>query len=121
MTQLLELATLVLVLTALGLALVFYFGRRQAPRLRRFVCEKCGTPTAHDDRTLQAWRNGKSRFFCEACFSEWGQQHSAPPMIFQKQSGTRMGCLGATLGFLAMPVVVFGLALLVNWIWQALH
>lgn len=121
MTPLFELATLVLVLTALGLALVFYFGRRQTPRLRRFVCEQCETPTVHNERTLHAWRNGKARFFCDRCFAAWSQQHSAPPMVFQQQSGSRMGCLGAALGFLAMPLVVFGLALLLQWLWQLLH
>lgn len=121
MTQLLELATLVLVLTLVGLALVFYSGRRQAPSLRRFVCEHCATPTVHNERTLGAWRNGKSRFFCDRCYGEWSQQHSAPPMVFQQQSGSRMGCLGAALGFLAMPLVVFGLALLLQWLWQLLH
>ena len=118
MNSLLPLATLVLVLTGLGLALVFYFGRRQSPMQRRFTCVHCAASASHNERTLAAWRNGKSKFFCDPCYGEWSQQHSAPPMVFQEQAGSRMGCLGAALGFLAMPLVVFGLAWVLNWVWQ---
>jgi len=102
------LALLVLLLTIVGLAGVFYYGRRQQPGRRRFACAHCATPTVHNERTLEAWRNGKAKFFCDRCHGEWLQNHSAPPLAYQAESG-RAGCLGTLAALVLLPLLSVGL------------
>src|ERR1700754_4245458 len=48
------------------------------PAERFFKCGRCKTLTAHNRRTIEAWRNDKTRFFCGACHAHWLQSHPAP-------------------------------------------
>ncbi|MDP3857236.1 MAG: hypothetical protein Q8Q73_05650 [Stagnimonas sp.] len=107
MTPLIQLLLLVLGFTALGLAAVYYRGLRQAPGRDRFVCAHCASPSQHNERTLEAQRNGKAKFFCEQCHGEWAHQHSAPPLAYQAESG-RAGCLGTTAALLLVPALLLG-------------
>ena len=61
-------------------ALVFArFGARpQVPKDRFFNCWRCKALTPHNRRTIDAWRLGKTRFFCGACHSTWLKSHPAP-------------------------------------------
>jgi len=61
-------------------ALVFArYGRRpRVPKDRFFNCWRCKALTPHNRRTIDAWRLGKTRFFCGACHSKWLKSHPAP-------------------------------------------
>lgn len=104
MTDLLPLTLLVLLLTSAGLALVYWSARRQRAR-RQFVCAHCASSSAHNARTLEAWRNGKARFFCEPCHQAWQSQHSAPPRAYEEVVARR-GCLGLLTVLLLLPTLL---------------
>jgi hypothetical protein len=61
-------------------ALLFVRGGSSSrqPAERFFKCGGCKTLTAHNKRTIEAWRNQKTRFFCGACHAKWLRSHPAP-------------------------------------------
>ena len=101
----------VLLLTVAGLILVFRLSGRKQPGRRRFTCAHCATLTAHNPRTLQAWHNGRGKFFCDACHGEWTAKHSAPPLAYQAEA-ERRGCLGMVAVVAAMPLLM-----MLAWYW----
>lgn len=111
MSSLLLLGLLVLLLTVAGLAVVYLRGGRPMPGRRRFQCAHCATATVHNARTLEAWRNGKAKFFCDRCHGEWATSHSAPPMAYQLDA-PRRGCLGSVAALVLLP----GLLLVGYWL-----
>jgi hypothetical protein len=50
----------------------------RAPKEGLFNCWRCKKLTPHNRRTIEAWRNDKTRFFCGACHTKWLQSHPAP-------------------------------------------
>jgi hypothetical protein len=48
------------------------------PREKSFNCWRCKALTPHTQRTIEAWRNGKTRLFCGACHAHWLQSHPPP-------------------------------------------
>jgi len=52
--------------------------RPRVPKDRFFKCWRCKALTPHNQRTIDAWRQGKARLFCGACHSKWLQSHPAP-------------------------------------------
>ncbi len=41
------------------------------PKEKSFSCTKCRKREDHSQRTIQAWWDGKHRFFCSACHQTW--------------------------------------------------
>ena len=55
------------------------FGSRpRVPKDKFFNCWRCKALTPHTQRTIEAWRNGKTRLFCGACHAHWLQSHPPP-------------------------------------------
>jgi hypothetical protein len=52
---------------------------RRQPKDRFFNCWRCKALTPHNQRTMEAWRNEKTHFFCGACHTKWLQSHPVPP------------------------------------------
>ncbi|MDN8660575.1 hypothetical protein [Stenotrophomonas indicatrix] len=84
------------------------FNKKRQPPSRIFKCGRCGSAAHHNDRTSNAWRNGKTRFFCQACHRQWLQ--SQPPS--ERRSGdarsdfTSSTKNGGCLGVLALLAVL---------------
>ena len=82
----------------------FLFGRR-LPKERNFRCAGCSTWTAHTNRTIEAWRSGRTRFYCNACHSEWLKSHPAQSSNNASSGDSRSGCLGVTVFLVGVPTV----------------
>jgi len=69
-----------------------------------FTCGRCRKASPHNRRTIDAWRAGKTRFFCGACHRAW---LATQPHRFSDRhvpGGRASGCLGVALFFLVLPV-----------------
>jgi hypothetical protein len=102
-----ELAFGVVVIVLLVLAALKVAFRGPAPRSQHFKCARCGTLTTHSERTIEAWRHKRSKFYCQSCHAHWlasrpaganGRSASFNPL----RSG---GCFGVALLFVLVPVV----------------
>ena len=98
----------VAVIAIFGLALVAKLIPQRMPPQKSFKCGRCGTAALHNNRTAEAWRNGKTKFFCQACHLKWLQ--SRPPQERESYSGQSharggSGCLGVVAVFALLPLV----------------
>ena len=68
----------------------FFRGR---PPETYFFCARCKISTRHNDRTIEAWRNQKTRFYCQKCHAAWLQSHPPATNRLAREDGGA-GCLG---------------------------
>jgi hypothetical protein len=88
-------------------ALWFFFVRRKTPSEKTFKCARCKAVSAHSARTINAWREGKTKFFCGSCHAEWLRTHPAARKSASAR-GSNSGCLGvlACLALVPLAIVV---------------
>ena len=55
-----------------------------------FRCARCRREVPHDKRTIEAWRSGKHKFFCQECHNKWRETH---PAIRTAVGSARGGCM----------------------------
>jgi hypothetical protein len=78
----------------------WFRGSGRLPAGKSFRCSRCGVVEVYTNRTLEAWRAGKSKLFCKSCHSKWLQSQSRKPAT-TRPSGA--GCLGAVLLVAFLP------------------
>ncbi|MBS0576510.1 MAG: hypothetical protein JSS45_08825 [Proteobacteria bacterium] len=101
-----ETALGIVVVAALVLSIVVKLVPKRRPATKIFTCSRCRAVTPHNNRTIEAWRNGKTKFYCQACHAVWLQSH---PPHERPQSGLRSssgntGCLGFAVLFALVPL-----------------
>ncbi len=77
---------------------------RRRPKERTFRCAKCSTPTVHAGRTIEAWRIGKQKFFCDSCHAQWLQSRATQIASRRAESS---GCLGIIVVAVATPLIAY--------------
>jgi hypothetical protein len=99
--------TNVLIVAAIAVAGIVVVGRLfvggRSPTQQSFRCSRCSSTSMHTARTIEAWRRGKTKFFCNACHGEWLRTQ---PREAKQGHGGSAGCLSAVVVFLAIPAVV---------------
>jgi uncharacterized C2H2 Zn-finger protein len=89
------------------LALVAKLLPKRQPAEKFFKCSRCNAVSRHNDRTIEAWRNNKNKFFCQACHAKWLQSRPPPEREqFSSHSSASgsSGCLGAVALFALLPM-----------------
>lgn len=84
----------------------FLLGRRKVPEQKTFRCSRCSKTSEHTARTINAWRDGKSKFFCNSCHSEWVRSHPRLQHSRGTGGGSRSGCLGVLACLIFVPIAV---------------
>ncbi len=84
----------------------FLVGKRKVPEQKTSRCSRCPKTSEHTDRTISAWRDWKSKFFCNSCHSEWVRSHPRQQHSRGTNGGFRSGCLGALACLVLVPVAV---------------
>lgn len=90
----------------------FLPGRRKVPEQKSFRCARCAKTCQHTPRTINVWRDGKSKFFCNSCHSEWVRSHPNTQGDRRRGAGSRSGCLGALACLIFIPA-----ALILGWLY----
>ena len=102
-----ELVAVVVVIAAL---LLFLNGKRRRPKEKTFRCARCSATTPHTARTINAWREGKTKFFCGSCHAAWlktqPNQHAARRTA---RGGERSGCLGVVACLALLPLAMIAM------------
>lgn len=59
----------------------------------------------HNGRTIEAWRSGKTKFFCQTCHAKWLQSRPHQERdSYAKSAGGSSGCLGVVVLFAMLPL-----------------
>ena len=104
------LGVIVAIAFAIGVALRLW--PKPRPKELHFRCARCNARALHTERTIQAWRQKKTKFFCQPCHRRWLESRPAQ----QRQvatTGDRSGCLGVLMGLVILPTaLIAGFAVL---------
>jgi transposase-like protein len=74
---------------------------RKKPKEKYFTCARCSANSVHTNRTIEAWRNGKTKFFCNACHAKWLQSQ---PTSATSGRSSGSGCLGVLVLLALVPL-----------------
>ncbi len=113
-----EATTLVLILVLVaGLLLARKLISPRQPKEKNFRCTRCKATSTHTHRTINAWRAGKTTFFCNSCHSKWLESKprdsgsGSGPIARGSRSGS--GCLSALAVVAIVPLAVAAYVLFV--------
>lgn len=91
-----------------GVVVLSFVGKllpKRQPKEKHFKCSRCGTVSPHTERTIEAWRNKKTKFFCQACHAKWLQSRPAKEREqFSTSGSSRSGCFGVIMLFALVPL-----------------
>ena len=94
------------VVVVVALVFVAWLLPKRQPPEKFFKCSRCKALSRHNNRTIEAWRNNKTTFFCQACHAKWLQ--SRPPQEHEKfsrrSSSSGSGCFGVIALFALVPL-----------------
>jgi hypothetical protein len=97
----------VLIVAAVVVIGILVVGRQfvggSRPKQQSYRCSRCSATSMHTARTIEAWRRGKTKFFCDACHGEWLR---AQPQGARPEQRGRSGCLGAVVALIVVPAAV---------------
>ena len=77
------------------------FRRSRRPKETTFRCARCATVAAHSNRTIEAWRAGKSKLFCANCHVDWLRRQ---PVGSSPRRAARAGCFSVLVGIAFLPL-----------------
>jgi hypothetical protein len=78
---------------------------KRQPKETHFKCARCGAVSRHTERTIEAWRNNKAKFFCQSCHAKWLQSRPSQEGERLSSAGSsRSGCLGVIVLFALVPL-----------------
>jgi len=98
----------IVVVGVIALSLVGKLMPEREPKETYFKCSRCGAVSRHTERTIEAWRNNKTKFFCQSCHAKWLQSKSPQERKrFTTAGGSGSGCLGIVVLFALMPLAGF--------------
>ena len=95
----------IVVAGVIALSLIGKLLPKRQPKEMHFKCARCGANSKHTERTIEACRNNKTKFFCQSCHAKWLQ--SRPPQErerFSSAGNSRSGCLGVVVLFALAPL-----------------
>lgn len=78
---------------------------KKQPKEKTFVCARCKCISPHTERTIEAWRNNKNKFYCKACHEKWLE--SQPKLAYAAGRNSGSGCLGFIVIFIVIPIGYF--------------
>ncbi len=92
--------TLLVVLVFGILLLVAQLLPKRKPKDKFFTCTRCRRREEHNLRTINAWREGKTRLFCQACHQAW--------LVTQPRSpkASRAGCASVIVAVLVVVTLL---------------
>jgi hypothetical protein len=97
----------IIITTIFGLSILGKLIPKREPKEKTFLCCRCKTVSKHNQRTIEAWRNKKTKFFCQVCHAKWLQSQ---PLQNKRNNSSNSGCLGVVLLFTVIPLASYFLA-----------
>jgi len=103
-----ELGLVIALVVIVGLFLAGKLFPKARPKEPHFKCARCGNRALHSERTIEAWRNKKTKFFCQICHRKWLERQPLQTRQQHSSAGrsAASGCLGMVFLLLAIPAVL---------------
>ena len=72
------------------------------PESSTFSCHRCKKTGTHSQRTINAWRDGKTHFFCNDCHQVWLRNN---PSASRRTTRAKSGCMSVLVLFAVVPTI----------------
>ena len=82
---------------------ILILNRQKKPADKSFDCAGCGSRALHEMRTIRAWNNGFTRFYCKTCHSQWLKDNPSQPINSTHSKGN--GCIGMVARMVLIPTL----------------
>ena len=79
-----------------------FINNNRKPKNSTFKCARCKTREKYATRTLEAWRRGFNKIYCQSCHRAWLDNN--PKQTYNKSSNG--GCLSVLIIGLA-PILIY--------------
>jgi GrpB-like predicted nucleotidyltransferase (UPF0157 family) len=77
-----------------------FFDNTKMPPSKVFRCAGCKKNEAYSKRTIEAWRHGYKRIYCQACHVKWLKNN---PNARQASSDSK-GCAVVAITIVSLPI-----------------
>ena len=67
-----------------------------------FTCARCNKREKFSHRTIESWRKGYKKLYCQECFKLWMEKNPQHKRSYQQKSG----CLGMLILHIVIPISV---------------
>src|SRR5689334_5885110 len=105
-----EASVIVLAFSLVAALSAFIIWTRRKPSEESFTCRRCSKKSPFNDRTIQAWRRGKTHFFCNSCHLQWLASQGAKEPV----KGGGQGCLRIVLIAISFPICLITLIIVLR-------
>ncbi len=96
---------------AIAIYLAAKFLPKRKPAEKFFKCGRCNAVSPHNNRTIEAWRNNKTKFFCQPCHARWLQSQPIQGREHLSRRGSASGSSGCLVVVALLAPVSLGLLL----------
>lgn len=93
----------------LALVVFFLLKNNKRPPTETFTCARCKKQEKYSSRTIEAWRKGFKKIYCQACHKLWLNNNPDRKKQNYSSYGARGGCLGIVVFFVVTPPTIYGL------------
>jgi FtsZ-interacting cell division protein ZipA len=77
---------------------------KRKPKEKYFTCARCKAVSLHSARSIEAWRNNKTSFYCSTCHKKW---LNSQPQHVRHQPKQAAGCLSVII-VMVLPALLIG-------------
>ena len=89
-------------------AAFFLLKDNKKPPTEVFTCARCKKQEKYSSRTIEAWRRGFKKIYCQSCHMLWLNNNPERKKKNYSSQGARGGCLGIVVLFFVIPLTIYG-------------
>ena len=93
----------------LVLIIFFFIKGGKKPPEASFKCARCKQQEKYSPRTIEAWRKGFNKIYCQKCHRLWLRNNPEKAKSRQVAHRGGSGCLGMVMLLLVLPPSIYGL------------
>jgi hypothetical protein len=90
-----------------AVGLFFFLKGNKRPPTDSFTCARCKKTERYSPRTIDAWRRGFSKIYCQACHKLWLNNSLERKNQTYSSGNARGGCLSVLVMFLLVPPAIY--------------
>lgn len=93
---------------AVIVGILFFLKGKSRPPTDSFTCARCRKTERYSPRTVEAWRRGFAKIYCQACHKLWLNNNPERKRQAYSSGNARGGCLGLLAIIVLVPPAIYG-------------
>lgn len=85
--------------------IIKFISKGRKPPTDDFICARCKKKESYSTRTIEAWRQGFNKIYCQNCHQLWLKSNPQNKKQYKASGG---GCLSVLIIAAIIPVTIYG-------------